>query len=131
MDTIQNSEWLPTKVMLIDDSMTIRLSVANMLKSEGCDVILAEDGLEGLLMAMTTVPDLIFLDLSMPVWSGFDVMAFLRSQPQTCQIPIIILSGRDGLMEKAKAMVLGADDFILKPCSRESITTAINLAVRH
>ncbi len=113
------------RVLLIDDSATIRLTASNLLKNDAIELVTAEDGLDALAHIKQVAPKLIFLDLTMPIIDGFSVCSLLKSHPDYCDIPVVILSGRDGLMDRAQAIRYGAADFMLKPFSREGLLATI------
>ena len=118
-------DFVSKKVMLIDDSITIRMSVSKLLSTEGYEVVLAEEGFDALAKIIEIKPDLIFLDLSMPNWSGFQVLSLLKMHENYRDIPVIILSGKDGISDRAKALSLGAIDFLLKPCTKEALSKVL------
>ena len=118
-------DFMNKRVMLIDDSITIRMSVSKFLSTEVHEVILAEGGFDALAKITEVKPDIIFLDLSMPNWSGFQVLSLLKTHENYKNIPVVILSGKDGISDRAKALLLGASDFLLKPCTKEAITKVL------
>ena len=118
------------RVLVIDDSEEMRSILAEILSSEGYEVSAAADGATGLAEAATLRPDLILCDLIMPGVSGYDVLRGLRREPQTAVVPVILLTGVGGSEAQRAGMNLGADDYLVKPVSREVLleTVAARLA---
>ncbi|MBI1820211.1 MAG: response regulator [Nitrospirae bacterium] len=102
------------KVLLIDDSDFVRTMFLTVLMTGGFQVSAAKDGNEGIAAITKEKPDLILLDLMMPVMDGFKVLSFLRGDPKTADIPVIVLSAKGNPEEIQKAMSLGAKDFLIK-----------------
>ncbi len=102
------------KVLLIEDSDFVRTTFLTVLMTGGFQVSAAKDGNEGIAAINKEKPDLILLDLMMPVMDGFKVLSFLKGDPKTADIPVIILSAKGNLEEIQKAMSLGAKDFLIK-----------------
>ncbi len=113
------------KILVVDDSVTARVTIKNLLEELGCTVTLAEDGLAAIGAAQQSMPDLILLDLSMPIWSGFSTLSILKRNPKTGSIPIAILSGKEEQSDRIRAEALGAIDYILKPCTQEAIINTL------
>lgn len=118
------------KVLLIEDDVLIQELVRCNLEKEGLDVLTASDGQQGLELARREKPDLIILDLTLPVLDGYDVCKILRAQKDTAIIPIIMLSARDDLADKVIGLELGADDYITKPFSPRELTARIKARIR-
>ena len=104
-----------TKILIIDDEAAVRKVVGALLRQAGHDVTDAEYGLSGLAMAQSKKPDLILLDLMMPVVDGFEVLRRLREHPVANQIPVIILTARIDAASERVCLKLGAVDYIKKP----------------
>lgn len=117
------------KIMVIDDSQTIRSSAEKLLSDLGHEVAVAENGYEALSRIVDLKPDLIFLDIMMPKLDGYQTCALVKHNQDFKDIPIIMLSSKDGVYDKAKARVVGANDFISKPFTGEDLITAINNVV--
>ncbi|MBP9722182.1 MAG: response regulator [Gammaproteobacteria bacterium] len=113
------------KIMVIDDSNTIRSSAEKLLTDMGHQVSLAENGYEALSRIVDLKPDVIFLDIMMPKLDGYQTCALVKHNQDFKDIPIIMLSSKDGVYDKAKARVVGANDFISKPFTAEDLATAI------
>lgn len=113
------------KVMVIDDSNTIRRSAEIFLKQSGCQVILAEDGFDALAKISNLLPDLIFVDIMMPRLDGYQTCALIKRNPRYKSIPVIMLSSKDGLFDRARGRMVGSDQYLTKPFTQESLLEAI------
>ncbi len=109
------------KVMVVDDSNTIRRSAETFLKQAGCEVILAEDGFDALGKVAAHRPDVIFCDIMMPRLDGYQTCALIKKSAIYGAIPIVMLSSKDGLFDRARGNIVGSDDYLTKPFSRESL----------
>jgi len=114
------------KVMLIDDSKTIRKSVELYMRESGHDVILANDGYEALCKISEHHPDIIFVDITMPRLDGYQTCALIKQNHRYKNIPVLMLSSKSGLFDKAKGRVVGADDYLTKPFTKDSLLETIN-----
>ena len=117
------------KVLVIDDSNTIRRSAEIFLKQGGHEVMLAEDGFDALAKVNDAQPDLIFCDILMPRLDGYQTCALIKSNRAFKSIPVIMLSSKDGLFDKAKGRIVGSDQFLTKPFSRDELLSAIKAHV--
>jgi twitching motility two-component system response regulator PilG len=113
------------KVMVIDDSKTIRRTAETLLKKEGFEVITATDGFEALSMIADHQPNLILLDIMMPRLDGYQTCALIKHHRVFRHTPVIMLSSKDGLFDRARGRVVGSDDYITKPFTREELLTVI------
>lgn len=113
------------KVLVVDDEPNIVLSIEFLMEQAGFEVVTAEDGEQALARVDDTQPDLLLLDISLPGISGFDVLERLRSQEATAQLPIIMLTAHGRDVEREKGMALGADDYITKPFSTQSLVEKV------
>ena len=109
------------KAIVIDDSQTVRHSVEALLKSEGAQVVLAVDGFDALAKIVESGPDIIFVDIMMPKLDGYQTCALIKHNRAYKNIPIILLSSSDGLFDKAKGKIVGADEYLTKPISKEDL----------
>lgn len=109
------------KVMVIDDSNTIRRTAETLLTKAGCDVITATDGFDSLAKIADKRPDVIFVDIMMPRLDGYQTCALIKNNSQYKHIPVIMLSSKDGLFDKAKGRIVGADDYLTKPFSKAEL----------
>ncbi len=113
------------KVMVIDDSLTIRRSAELFLGQAGCRVILAEDGFDALAKITDHEPDIIFVDILMPRLDGYQTCALIKKNARFAHTPVIMLSSRDGLFDRARGRMVGSDDYVTKPFTREALLQAI------
>ena len=114
-----------TKIMVIDDSKTIRRTAETLLRNEGYEVIVATDGFEALSMIADHRPSLIFLDIMMPRLDGYQTCALIKHHKVFRHTPVIMLSSKDGLFDRARGRVVGSDFYITKPFTREELLAAI------
>jgi twitching motility two-component system response regulator PilG len=113
------------KIMVIDDSKTIRRTAESLLKKAGCEVITAEDGFEALAMIAEKRPDLIFVDIMMPRLDGYQTCALIKHNDVFKGTPVIMLSSKDGLFDRARGRIVGSEQYLTKPFTREELLDAI------
>ncbi len=113
------------KVMVIDDSNTIRRSAEIFLSQAGCQVLLAEDGFDALAKIADHHPDLIFVDIMMPRLDGYQTCALIKKHPQLSATPVIMLSSRDGLFDRARGRMVGSDEYLTKPFTKDSLLRTV------
>ncbi len=113
------------KVMIIDDSNTVRKSAEIFLKSSGCEVFLAEDGFEAMSKIVDNEPNIIFIDIVMPRLDGYQACMLIKKNPIYQSIPVIMLSSKDGIFDKAKGRIAGSDDYLTKPFTAEGLLSII------
>ena len=113
------------KVMVIDDSKTIRRTAETLLKKAGCTVITATDGFDALAKIADSKPDIIFIDIMMPRLDGYQACALIKNNSTFKSTPVIMLSSKDGLFDKAKGRIVGSDEYLTKPFSKEELLGAI------
>lgn len=114
------------KVMVIDDSNTIRRTAETLLSKAGCEVITAIDGFDSLSKIADNIPSVIFVDIMMPRLDGYQTCALIKNNSQFKHIPVIMLSSKDGLFDKAKGRIVGADDYLTKPFSKTELFEALD-----
>ena len=114
------------KVMIIDDSKTIRRTAETLLSNIGCDVITATDGFEALAKIVDNHPDIIFVDIMMPRLDGYQTCALIKNNKQFGSIPIVMLSSKDGLFDRARGKLAGSEQHIHKPFTQDDLVSAIN-----
>jgi twitching motility two-component system response regulator PilG len=114
-----------TRVLVIDDSNTIRRSAEIFLKQGGYEVVLAEDGFDALSKVNDTGPDLIFCDILMPRLDGYQTCAIIKRNPRFASVPVIMLSSKDGLFDKARGRMVGSQDYLTKPFTKDQLLTAV------
>ncbi|MCG2574868.1 twitching motility response regulator PilG [Acinetobacter sp. ME22] len=117
------------KVMVIDDSKTIRRTAETLLQREGYDVVTAVDGFEALSKIAETNPDIVFVDIMMPRLDGYQTCALIKNSQQYQNIPIIMLSSKDSLFDQAKGRIVGSDQYLTKPFSKDELIDAIRTHV--
>lgn len=113
------------KVMVIDDSNTIRKSAEIFLRPFGCEVILAEDGFDAMSKIVENQPDIIFVDIIMPRLDGYQACKLIKSNPIYQSTPVIMLSSKDGLFDKARGRMAGSNDYLTKPFTAEGLLSII------
>jgi twitching motility two-component system response regulator PilG len=113
------------KVMVIDDSNTIRRSAEIFLKQAGCAVILAEDGFDALSKIVEQTPDIIFCDIMMPRLDGYQTCSLLRQNASYKAVPFVMLSSKDGLFDRARGAMVGSTEYLTKPFTRETLLQAV------
>lgn len=113
------------KVLVIDDSKTIRRTAENLLAKAGCEVITAADGFEALGKIVDDRPDVIFIDIMMPRLDGYQTCALIKNNPSLQHTPVIMLSSKDGLFDRAKGRMVGAEQYLTKPFTRDELLGAI------
>lgn len=113
------------KVVLIDDSNTIRRSGEIFLTQAGCQVVLAEDGFDGLSKVVDCLPDLILVDVMMPRLDGYQTCALFKNHPSFRKIPLIMLTSKDTLFDRARAKLVGCEQYLIKPFNKKSLTDAV------
>ena len=113
------------KVMIIDDSKSIRRTAETLLAKAGCDVITAVDGFDALAKIEDSNPDLIFVDIMMPRLDGYQTCSLIKNNADFAAKPVIMLSSKDGLFDKARGRIVGSDEYLTKPFSKEELFDAI------
>ncbi|MFP6836033.1 MAG: twitching motility response regulator PilG [Pseudomonadales bacterium] len=124
-----DEEFRGVKVLVIDDSKTIRRSAENLLTKEGCDVITAIDGFDALAKIADSRPEIIFVDIMMPRLDGYQTCALIKNNSEFKTTPVVMLSSKDGLFDKAKGRIVGSDRYITKPFSKEELLGTIRTLV--
>ena len=113
------------KVMVIDDSKTIRRTAETLLKKAGCDVITATDGFEALSKITDQNPDVIFIDIMMPRLDGYQTCALIKNNHIYKNTPVILLTSKDGLFDRARGRIVGSDQYLTKPFTKDELLGAI------
>ena len=130
LEEVPNSGRLDgLKVMVIDDSKTIRRTAETLLKREGCEVVTATDGFEALAKIADTHPDIIFVDIMMPRLDGYQTCALIKNNQVFKSTPVIMLSSKDSLFDKARGRIVGSEQYLTKPFTREELLDAIRAHV--
>lgn len=126
----QQTEVGGLKVMVIDDSKTIRRTAETLLKKEGCIVVTATDGFEALSKITDQEPDIIFVDIMMPRLDGYQTCALIKHNQVFRNTPVVMLSSKDGLFDKARGRIVGSDQYLTKPFTKEELLGAIKRHVK-
>jgi twitching motility two-component system response regulator PilG len=119
------SDLRGVKVMVIDDSNTIRRSAEIFLLQAGCEVILAEDGFDALSKITDHHPDVVFVDIMMPRLDGYQTCSLIKRNPRYRTTPVIMLSSKDGLFDRARGRLVGSDEYLTKPFTKDTLLTAV------
>ena len=120
----------PVKVLVIDDSNTIRRSAEMFLRQAGFEVILAEDGFDALAKISDHQPRVIFVDIMMPRLDGYQTCALIKQNPTLKATPVIMLSSKDGVFDRARGRLAGSDRYLTKPFTKETLLEAVRQHVR-
>jgi len=118
------------KVMVVDDSKTIRRTAETLLKKEGCEVETATDGFEALSKISDQNPDIIFVDIMMPRLDGYQTCALIKNNHDFKSTPVIMLSSKDGLFDKARGRIVGSEQYLTKPFTKDELLGAIRRHVK-
>jgi twitching motility two-component system response regulator PilG len=113
------------RVMVIDDSKTIRRTAETLLKREGAEVVTATDGFEALAKIADQHPQIIFVDIMMPRLDGYQTCALIKNNQVFKHTPVIMLSSKDGLFDKARGRIVGSEQYLTKPFTRDELVAAI------
>ena len=125
MDDTNEAGLNGIKVMVIDDSKTIRRTPETLLRKEGCEVVTATDGFEALAKISDQQPQIIFVDIMMPRLDGYQTCALIKNNQMFKNTPVIMLSSKDGLFDKARGRIVGSEQYLTKPFTREELLGAI------
>ncbi|MDR4514856.1 response regulator [Nitrosomonas sp.] len=115
------------KVLIVDDSSTIRRSAEIFLNDLGCEVILASDGFDAMAKIVENHPDIIFIDVVMPRLDGYQACQLIKKNPRFQSTPVIMLSSKDGLFDKARGRISGSNEYLTKPFTKEELRQAIQM----
>ena len=118
------------KVLVIDDSKTIRRTAETLLAREGCEVYTAVDGFDALSKIADHQPDIVFVDIMMPRLDGYQTCALIKQNPNLKSTPVIMLSSKDGVFDRARGRLAGSDQYLTKPFTKEGLLEAITLHVK-
>ena len=121
----------PVRVLVIDDSNTIRRSAELFLRQAGFEVILAEDGFDALAKINDHQPHVIFVDIMMPRLDGYQTCALIKQNPELKSTPVIMLSSKDGVFDRARGRLAGSDRYLTKPFTQEALVEAVNQYVKN
>jgi twitching motility two-component system response regulator PilG len=119
------------KVMVIDDSNTIRRSAEIFLVQAGYQVVLAEDGFDALAKIADHQPQVIFCDIMMPRLDGYQTCSLIKKNPRFKTTPVIMLSSKDGLFDRARGRMVGSDQYLTKPFTKDSLLQTVSTFAQH
>jgi len=122
---VDNEALKGVKVMIIDDSNTIRRSAEIFLNQAGCEVILAQDGFDALSKITDHEPDVVFVDIMMPRLDGYQTCSLIKRNAKYRTTPVIMLSSKDGLFDRARGRMVGSDQYLTKPFTKDTLLTAV------
>lgn len=114
------------KVLVVDDSKTIRRTAETLLAREGCEVHTAIDGFDALARIADSPPDIIFIDIMMPRLDGYQACSLVKHNKAFRHIPVIMLSSKDGLFDRARGRIVGSEHYLTKPFTKEELLDAIH-----
>jgi twitching motility two-component system response regulator PilG len=118
------------RVMVIDDSNTIRRSAEIFLLQAGATVILAEDGFDALAKIADYQPEVVFVDIMMPRLDGYQTCALIKKNPRFAATPVVMLSSKDGLFDRARGRMVGSNEYLTKPFTKDSLLKTVEAHVR-
>jgi len=122
----QAKDLAGVKVMVIDDSKTIRRTAETLLTRRGCEVLTAVDGFEALAKIADSEPDVIFVDVMMPRLDGYQTCALIKNNAKFRDTPVIMLTSKDGLFDRARGRIVGSDQYLTKPFTRDELFEALD-----
>lgn len=114
------------KILVIDDSKTIRRTAETLLSKEGCQVFTAIDGFDALSKIADHQPDLIFVDIMMPRLDGYETCSLIKHNKTFKETPVIMLSSKDGLFDRARGRIVGSEQYLTKPFTKDELLGAIS-----
>lgn len=123
--TAENPPLQGLKVLVVDDSKTIRRTAETLLAKEGCEVFTAIDGFDALAKVADHKPDIVFVDIMMPRLDGYQACALIKNNKQFRGTPVIMLSSKDGLFDRARGRIVGSEHYLTKPFTKEELLGAI------
>jgi twitching motility two-component system response regulator PilG len=124
-----SSHFKGLKVLVIDDSKTIRKTAETLLSKEGCEVYTAVDGFDALAKVADYTPDIVFVDIMMPRLDGYQTCSLIKHNKVFKSIPVIMLSSKDGLFDRARGRIVGSEYYLTKPFTKDELLSAIETHV--
>jgi twitching motility two-component system response regulator PilG len=118
------------KILVVDDSKTIRRTAETLLSKEGCQVFTAIDGFDALSKIADHQPDLIFVDIMMPRLDGYETCSLIKHNKMFKETPVIMLSSKDGLFDRARGRIVGSEQYLTKPFTKDELLGAVSNQVR-
>jgi twitching motility two-component system response regulator PilG len=125
ISNVANPRLTGLKVLVIDDSRTIRRTAETLLSREGCTVFTAIDGFDALSKISDHQPDIVFVDIMMPRLDGYQTCSLIKHNKAFRSMPVIMLSSKDGLFDRARGRVVGSEHYLTKPFTRDELLSAI------
>jgi twitching motility two-component system response regulator PilG len=114
------------KILVVDDSKTIRRTAETLLTKEGCQVFTAIDGFDALSKIADHQPDLIFVDIMMPRLDGYETCSLIKHNKMFKETPVIMLSSKDGLFDRARGRIVGSEQYLTKPFTKDELLSAVS-----
>ncbi|HEY5641492.1 MAG TPA: twitching motility response regulator PilG [Woeseiaceae bacterium] len=114
------------KILVVDDSKTIRRTAETLLTKEGCQVFTAIDGFDALSKIADHQPDLIFVDIMMPRLDGYETCSLIKHNKMFKDTPVVMLSSKDGLFDRARGRIVGSEQYLTKPFTKDELLGAIS-----
>jgi twitching motility two-component system response regulator PilG len=130
VDADESRSLAGLKVLVVDDSKTIRRTAETLLTKEGCEVYTAVDGFDALSKVADHHPDIIFVDIMMPRLDGYQTCALIKHNKVFQTTPVIMLSSKDGLFDRARGRIVGSEQYLTKPFTRDELLSAIGSHVK-
>ena len=124
--TAVDGDFSGLKVMVIDDSKTIRRTAETLLKKAGCEVVTATAGFEAPAQIADENPDIIFVDIMMPRLDGYQTCVLIKNNQLFKETPVVMLSSKDGLFDRARGRIVGSDQYVTKPFTKDELLGAIS-----
>lgn len=125
MITTVKAKLAGLKVLVIDDSKTIRRTAETLLTKEGCEVFTAIDGFDALSKIADHQPDIVFVDIMMPRLDGYQTCAIIKRNAHFSNVPVVMLSSKDGVFDKARGRMVGSQDYLTKPFTKDQLLQAV------
>ncbi len=126
MSSNANRSLSGLKILVVDDSKTIRRTAETLLSKEGCQVFTAIDGFDALSKIADHQPDLIFVDIMMPRLDGYETCSLIKHNKVFKDTPVIMLSSKDGLFDRARGRIVGSEQYLTKPFTKDELLGAIS-----
>ncbi len=126
MSSTQSRSLNGLKILVVDDSKTIRRTAETLLSKEGCQVFTAIDGFDALSKIADHQPDLIFVDIMMPRLDGYETCSLIKHNKMFRETPVIMLSSKDGLFDRARGRIVGSQQYLTKPFTKDELLGAIS-----
>ena len=126
MSSSASRSLIGLKILVVDDSKTIRRTAETLLTKEGCQVFTAIDGFDALSKIADHQPDLIFVDIMMPRLDGYETCSLIKHNKMFKETPVIMLSSKDGLFDRARGRIVGSEQYLTKPFTKDELLGAVS-----